>query len=199
MDEHLSIIRAARAHDWSACAWIMFWQLFSRAFEEQKSITKDVLLVYLNIWNEKHPAIYLSPEEFHQDNDLVSKIELCEKIDAADNEFCNAFIEYVEGMSNNSRKVEGVKHFATSIRSTVLAIQINRWIRDFPDQYERWKAGRLVSGPTFLDDKAAANDAEKAWEHIDYLFSNVPQDRPVSEIPMNRIDAAYREWERSLL
>jgi hypothetical protein len=199
MDEHLSIRRAARAHDWGACARIMFWQLFSRTFEEQKRITKDVLLVYLNIWNDKHPAIYLPPKEFHLDDDLVSKMELCEKIDAADNEFCNALIEYAEGMSNNNRSIERVKHFATSIRSSVLAIQINRWIRNFPEQYERWKAGKLVSGPTFLDDKLAADDAEKAWEHIDLLFSHTAQGQATPEMPMNKIETAYREWERSLL
>jgi len=201
MDEHLNIRRAARAHDWTACARIVFWQLFSRTFDGQKSITKHALLPYLNIWNEKHPSktIPVALTTFSLHEDLSSKFDPAEEIDAADNEFCNAFLEYAEGASDNSGAIERVKHFATSIRSSVLAIQINRWIRDFPDQHQRWRTGKLISGPTFLDDEAAANDAEGAWEHIDLLFSHSRHDRAIPEIPTNKIEVAYREWERSLL
>ena len=201
MDEHLSIRRAARAHDWTACARIMFWQLFSRSFDGQKSITKDALLPYLNIWNQKHPGktMQLPALAFDLHEDSSWGFDFPHEIDAEDNEFCNAFLEYTEGASENTPAIERVKHFAASIRSSVLAIQINRWIRDFPDEYNRWRAGKLVSGPTCLDDEAAANDAEKAWEHIDVLFSHTRQDRAMPEIPTNKIEVAYREWERSLL
>jgi hypothetical protein len=201
MNERLSIRRAAREHNWDACARIMFWQLFSRTFDEQKKITEGALVLYFDIWNRKHPdkAKHLPLTTFSLREDESLNGDFFEEIDPADNEFCNAILEYNEGISETCKPLERINHFATSIRSSVLAIQINRWIRDFPDQYERWRAGKLVNGPTFLDDKAAADDAQKAWESIDDLFSHEWPGRAMAEIPMNKIEDAYRAWERSLL
>ena len=201
MNEELSIRRAAREHDWNACARIIFWQLFSRSFDEQKKITEGALALYFAIWNTKHPdkAKHLPLAAFSLREDESLNGDFSEDIDPADNEFCNAILEYNEGISGTAQPLERINHFATSIRSSVLAIQINRWIRDFPDQYERWRAGELVNGPTFLHDEAAADDAQKAWESIDHLFSHESPGRAKAEVPMNKIEDAYRAWERSLL
>ena len=179
----------------------MFWQLFSRTFDEQKKITEGALLRYLDIWNRKHPdkAKHLPLMAFSLCEDESLDGDFSEEIDPADNEFCHAMLEYNKGISETDGPLERIKHFATCIRSSVLAIQINRWIRDFPDQYERWKAGKLVNGATFLDDKAAADDAEKAWEYIDDLFSYEWPGRAMAETSTNKIEEAYRAWERSLL
>jgi hypothetical protein len=178
----------------------MFWQLFSRSFDEQKKITEGALALYFDIWNSKHPdkAKHLPLMTFSLREDDSLSDDFSEKTDPADSEFCNAIMEYNEGISETGL-LERINHFATSIRSSVLAIQINRWIRDFPDQYEHWKAGKHVNGATFMDDEAAADDAQKAWESIDYLFSHQWPGRAMAEIPMNKIEDAYRAWERSLL
>lgn len=177
----------------------MFWQLFSRTFDEQEKITKGALLRYFDIWNKKHPDQILQLMTFNLREDESSNGDFSEDIDPADNEFRNAVMEFNQGISETSEPLERIKHFATSIRSSVLAIQINRWIRDFPEQHERWKARKLINGPTFLDDKAAADDAQEAWEYIDYLFSDEWPSRATTEIPMNKIEDAYRAWEQSLL
>jgi hypothetical protein len=201
MNEQLSIRKAAREHDWNACARVMFRQLFLRSFDEQKKITEGALALYFDIWNSKHPdkPKHLPLVTFGLREDESLNGDFSEEIDPADTEFCNAILEYNEGISETGKPLERINHFATSIRSSVLAIQINRWIRDFPDQYGRWRAGKLVKGPTFLDDKAAADDAQKAWESIDYLLSHEWPGRAMAEVPMNKIDDAYRAWERSLL
>lgn len=201
MNGQLSIRRAAREHDWNACARIMFWQLFSHTFDEKKKITESALALYFDIWNAKHPdkANHLPLVTFSLREDESLNGDFSEDIDPADNEFCNAILEYNEGISGTGQPLAQINHFATSIRSSVLAIQINRWIRNYPDQYERWRAGKLVNGPTFFDDETAADDAQKAWESIDYLFSNESPGRAMAEVPMNKIEDAYRAWERSLL
>jgi hypothetical protein len=201
MNEQLSIRRAAREHDWNACSRIMFLRLFSRTFDEQKKIAEGALVLYFEIWNRKHPdkVKHLPLMTFSLREDKSLNGDFSEELDPADNEFCNAILEYNEGISETDKPLERISHFATSIRSSVLAIQINRWIRDFPDQYERWRAGKLVNGPTFLDDEAAADDAQKAWESIDDLFSHEGPDRAMAEIPMIKIEDACQAWERSLL
>jgi hypothetical protein len=181
----------------------MFQQLFSYSFDEQKAITQGALLPYLNIWNEKH-----RDEHPHLSTDLpLMKLKVQEptssalpdELDPADAEFWNALLGYFDGISENNEPVQRIKHFATAIRSSVLAVQINQWIRDFPGQYQHWRRGEIVSGPTFLDDKVAADKAEKAWERIDFLFSHGRKTRAPPEITMNNIENAFREWEQSLL
>lgn len=206
MDDHFSIAIAARRHDWDACARIMFRQLFYCTIEEQKKITANALLGYGKIWDKKHPELatssFIGVHKQYEALRKPSKIELPDELDPADAEFANAILEFFEGISENVGPIERTKHFATAIRSSVLAMQINRWIRDFPNQFERWRAGELVSGPTFLQDKAAANDAENAWVHIDFLLShtrNASTGMQSTEVPMGNIEAAYQEWERSLL
>jgi hypothetical protein len=197
MDQDRSITAAARHRDWDSCARIMFQQLFFCTTEEQRIIVVKALSAYGRIWNEKHPKLMLADiDELRQE--LPS---FPDDLDPADTEFQNSVFEYRAGLSLKIDHAERTSHFATAIRSSVLAIQINRWILGFPDQYKRWRAGRIDSGPTFLDDKTAASDAENAWIRIDGLFARQPSrdaNIRMRHIP-NEIEEAYFNWERSLL
>src|SRR6202034_88768 len=92
-------------------------------------------------------------------------------LDAADTEFQEAVIEFSNGTKNNLHETQ-TAHFATTIRSSVLAIQINRWIKDFPDAYQEWRTGHSFDGPTFLQDENAAQEASEAWMAIDRLIKD---------------------------
>jgi hypothetical protein len=204
MDEYPNITVAAHHRDWDGCARIMFRQLFFCTAEEQRKIAARALSAYETIWIEKHPnmpGIPLGP--------FLNTVEQQEVIfpgnlDPADTEIENAVIEYLNGMSQKIGHAERTAHFATTIRSSILAIQINRWIHDFPDDYKRWQAGLTFSGRTFLDDKNAAHDAENAWADIDALIakqlaSKTNFRRRLQVIPMVKVEEAYNAWERTLL
>jgi hypothetical protein len=92
-------------------------------------------------------------------------------------------------------------YFASSIRSAVLARQINRWLRDFPTQYQSWRRGEYFAGPTFFEDEAASIEAEKAWIQIDKSFQKMshPRRRKLKLPQVTAIDQAYADWENSLL
>jgi hypothetical protein len=203
MDDYASIDDAARHRDWNSCDRIMFRQLFLCSTKEQKIIAAQALLLYRNIWNEKHPKVAFPWRSLEADAQPNALPQLREPLDPADAEFENAAVEYIAGTSGNEDHSKRTAHFASAIRSSVLAIQINRWVRDFPQQYQRWRSGRSFEGPTFLDDEQAATDAENAWKRVEALF---PLKRAVRESSAARnitstlrsAETAYDDWERTL-
>lgn len=129
---------------------------------------------------------------------------LPENLDPADTEFESALIEFHNGTSHTLNHARRTIHFANAIRSTVLARQINRWLQDYPAQYQIWKARLLIRRPTFLDDAAAGDEAEKAWMQVDRLFDlfgHILEARePIKRFRLSsELERVYSDWEQSLL
>jgi hypothetical protein len=192
MDEPSTITVAAQLRDWRGCEKIMFRLLSMCTREQQLAIASQALVLYQAIWFAKHPKAVF-PEG---DCDL--------ELDAADAEFENAICEVKAGKSQKIEYFDRVRHFATAIRSSVLAVQINRWIGDFPDEYRLWREGRAFKGPTFLEDPEAEDAAAKAWSWIDSLF-NMVASRPgtLSHHPRwgeaEIVETEYAKWNATLL
>lgn len=170
----------------------------------QREIAAETLSAYINIWNEKHPEFREIPRWIlaHKVDQHLEIPELPGDLDPADAEFQTALIEFCNGTSRSIDHAQQTKHFATAIRSAVLARQINQWLRDFPGQFERWKKGLPLDGPTFLDDQAADKEAESAWISVDKLIarqlvSSRRFEREVSSL--RQLSEAYDDWEKSLL
>ena len=207
MDEYEDIETAARHRDWQGCARIMFRLLYQCATDEQRNVAKAALYTYVDIWNAKHnDALKSIPERV-----LVNRIEhrrpelpeFPEDLDPADAEFANGLIEYYNGAHFVASHSRPTAHFATAIRSAVTARQINRWLSEHPDDYAEWKAGLGFDGPTFLDDEAAADEAQRAWKFVDDLLK---EQRTVVPTPFaqqlrsaKQIARLYRHWEASIL
>jgi hypothetical protein len=123
-------------------------------------------------------------------------------LDPADAEFENGLVQFGNALSSKLHS-QRTAHFASSIRSAVLAIQIDRWLHDFPKQYESWKRGEYFTGATFLDDEAASIEAERAWRRIDALFKKMPPLRQENRLKQPEtavdIEQAFANWENSLL
>lgn len=202
MDEHLNMATAARHRDWQGCARVMFRQLFLYPAEAQQKIAADILSEYIGVWNAKHPNETAIPQ-WTPGHTQPALPEFDGDLDPADAEFENALIEFYNGTSRTADQMQRTMHFAGAIRSTVLASQINRWLHDFPDEYRRWKEGLMTTGPTFLDDEAAANEAERMWLRVDGLLAKQRvADSGLSETRLIRstdIAKAYDDWEKSLL
>jgi len=203
-DDYTNIAMAARDRDWQACARILFRLLFSRPGEVQQAIAVDALSVYADIWNEKHPELRHIPAWIlgHRADQYPEIPEFPSNLDPADAEFEAGLIEFYGGTSRSIDHTQQTKHFATAIRSAVLARQINRWINDFPRQFERWKDGLPLDGPSFLDDETAAKEAENAWIRVGKLLAkqHVSSRKFESEIgSLSRLSEAYEDWEKSLL
>jgi hypothetical protein len=203
-DDYTNIAMAARHRDWQGCARILFRLLFSRPAEMQQSIAVEALTEYVGIWNEKHPELRDIPTSIlsHKVDQYPDVPEFPSNLDPADAEFETALIEYYNGTSRSIDHAQRTKHFATAIRSAVLARQINQWLRDFPRQFERWKDGLPLDGPSFLDDETAAKEAESAWTHLHKLMSkqHVSSRKFESEVGnLRRLAEACDDWEKSLL
>jgi hypothetical protein len=202
MDDFSTIKSAAANRDWEACERMMFRSLFFCSTKTQKNIAAQALSPYAKVWNDKHPnnAIRVFGDAIDEQQELPP---FPDNLDPADAEFESALIEFHNGLSRKINHVRHTMHFATAIRSTVLATQINRWICDFPGEYEQWKEGRIVKGPTFLDDQGAAQVAESAWIRIDSLLTKGRQSSPsMIERPSTqaaKVDTLYARWEKSLL
>jgi len=205
MDEHLNIATAARHRDWQGCARVMFRQLFSCPAKAQQNIAAEILSEYTDVWNAKHPSENAIPNWIlgHAVDRQPALPEFPENLDPADAEFENALIEFYNGTSQIIDHMQRTIHFAGAIRSTVLASQINRWLHNFPDEYQRWKEGLMTTGPTFLNDEAAAKEAERIWLRVDSLLAKQHvADSGLAETRLMRsfdIAKAYDDWEKSLL
>jgi hypothetical protein len=208
MDDYPNITTAARHRDWLACARIMFRQLYLCPTNVQQMIATSTLLQYAKIWNEKHldwdkitssKLEYIANQvaEFPKFNSI--------ELDPADAEFENALIEFANGSAGQISHAEHTIHFASSIRSAVLATQIDRWRHDLPAQYMLWKEGRKLSGPTFLDDEGAVAEAENAWSRVDDLFKQFDRprmrifERLEQSVRPSEIEQVYNDWEKSIL
>lgn len=125
-----------------------------------------------------------------------------EDLDPADAEFENGLLAFYNGAYFPGPDSRRTVQFATAIRSAVTARQINMWMREHPDDYAKWKAGRKFGGATFLGDEAAADEAERAWKFVDYLLNRqqplaIPFEK---QLPfLNRIAKLYDSWEDSVL
>lgn len=193
---------AARHRDWPACARILFGLLFSLPTEVQQEIAAETISEYINIWNEKHPTLTHVPLWFLQHKaDRQSEIPgFPADLDPADAEFETALMEFVNGTSASLDHAERTKHFATTIRSSILARQMNRWLHDYPLQYERWKRGLPLEGPSFLDDAGAHEEAAGSWKRVDKLIGKQRSKRIDREIRnIGALTEAFHDWEKSLL
>jgi hypothetical protein len=207
MDEYENIETAARHRDWQGCARIMFGLLYKCTIEEQRNVAKVALYTYVEIWNAKHERTLKTFPERILTNKTVGKRpelpEFPEDLDPADAEFENALIEYYNGTFFRTGHAQRTVHFATAIRSAVTARQINAWLREHPDDYATWKAGRGIEGPTFLADEAAADEAQMAWTLVADLLK---KQRAIVRRPFagqfwssRQMAQLYKRWEESVL
>lgn len=206
MNHYDSIEIAARDRDWQECARIMFELLYRCSIQEQCKVAKAALDTYIPIWNAKHTdALKPVPEHILVDSNKVNRPELPdfpEDLDPADAEFENGLIEFYNGAFFPTKRAERTVHFATAIRSAVTARQINRWLHEHPDEYARWKSGRGIDGPTFLDDEAAADEAEMAWKFVDKLLKQCAVHAMPSAAKLRssrQVAQLYKRWEESIL
>lgn len=186
-------IKSAASHkDWQECARIMFLSLYEREFDDQREVVKSVLTTYIDRLISKYPnrkiPYFLTFGLL--DENLV-------EIDAADTEFQNSIIEYYNASFQSSHD-EQTTHFATSIRSCVLAGQINAWIMSHPDSYKKWKEGETFKGPTFLEDKKSINEVERLWGYVEDILSKHQDGRRVYKLS-KEVDFLYQKWESSIL
>ncbi|WP_316176336.1 hypothetical protein [Bradyrhizobium sp. SZCCHNRI1073] len=174
----------------------MFKQLAILPFEIQKEVAVQAWQAYAPIWVAKHPGVEFGKwiAELAETN-LLGTPE-SRQMDPADAEFENAILQFTDAQDGESH-LQRTAHLASSIRSSVLARQIDRWLRDFPEQYTSWHQGEHFAGPTFLDDDGASLEAEKAWKKIDAILRSKRKSK-IRE-SMEKIERAYFEWESSLL
>lgn len=201
MDEYPTISAAARHRDWEGCARLMFRELYVMPSDIQRSITADVLSMYLPNWTKKHPHDDWAGKWLGQKgNERPLEPPNANQLDAADAEFENAVIEFENGLFDKNPH-SSTSHFATAIRSAVLALQINKWVHDCPEQYSYWRSGQPFDGPTFLEDEAASAVAEIAWIRVEEFFrtQKIVARRPRLTPRAVEIEEAYAEWEKSLL
>jgi hypothetical protein len=198
MADYGSIETAARHRDWQECARIMFRLLYRCRSSEQRKTAAAALKRYVPIWKSKHPEPIGSIPDL-----ILSSIsarrrpilpEFPEDLDPADAEFENGIIEFYNG--SISHTAQRTAHFATAIRSAVLAHQIDMWLREHPDAYSAWKTGQGFQGPTFLQDDAAAGEAELMWKSVADLLRRCS----VRSLPLlsKRVERAYKEWEEAI-
>lgn len=207
MDEYENIETAAHHRDWQECARIMFGLLYRCTTEEQRNVAKAALHTYVEIWNAKHKnALRLIPERIlasATNGKRPALPEFPEDLDPADAEFENGLLEFYNGAFFSPSHPQGTQHFATAIRSSVTARQINRWLRERPDDYAKWKAGRGIDGPTFLDDAAAADEAQRMWIFVEKLLKKqyaagpIPFEKRLGS--SRRLSLLYKQWEESIL
>jgi hypothetical protein len=197
MAHYESIETAAGHRDWQGCARIMFRLLYRCRLSEQRKVTAAALERYVPIWKSKHPGPMSSiPDR------ILSSIsarrrpmppEFLEELDPADAEFENGIIEFYNGsIADPSQRTA---HFATAIRSAVLARQIDTWLRAHPGSYLQWKTGHGFHGPTFLQDDAAASEAELMWKFVANLLK--PCSSRSRLLWSRQLEKAYEEWEES--
>jgi hypothetical protein len=210
MDDYEDIESAARHLDWQGCARIMFALLYGRTRDEQQEVAAKILDSYIDIWKSKHKGIWATIPQSLLVNGHSGKTpdfpEFPEELDLdpADAEFENGLAEFYNGVYVPSNHEDQTVHFATAIRSAVAARQIDRWIHRHPDAYKRWKAGRLIDGPTFLDDESATHEAQTAWEFVDRLFKMQhhgarPWSHTRNGAASKKVAALYRRWEELIL
>lgn len=184
----------------------MFGELFRCTPDRQRTVAAKALQTYVDIWKEKHKgALQTIPETILADG-INSKPppppDLPEDLDPADAEFENGLFEFYNAAyfpAAHSRRTVG---FATAIRSAVTARQIDRWLREHPDDYAKWQAGREFRGPTFLDDAVAAEEARTAWKFVDDLLKE--QGAPAAPLAeqsrsSKEIERLYKIWEEAVL
>jgi hypothetical protein len=207
MDEYENIETAARHRDWHGCARIMFGLLYRCTTKEQRNVAKATLYTYVEIWEEKHKnASKLIPERVltnGTDGKRPPLPEFPEDLDPADAEFENGLIEFYNGAFFSHKHPRRTQHFATAIRSSVTARQINRWLSQHPDDYVEWKTGRGIYGSTFLDDDAAADEAQRMWILVEQLLKKQHASSPIpfeKRLPSSRrLSLLYKQWEESIL
>jgi hypothetical protein len=168
-----------------------------------------VLDTYVPIWQEKHSGAVGEIPDSVLANSINSKrpalLDLSEglDLDPADTEFKNGLLEFYRGALSKVIHSRYTAHFATAIRSAVTARQINRWLQGHPIEFAKWRSGRGFDGPTFLDDEAAAEEAQAAWKFVDHLLKeqHVPIFVPFSEqLRLSKqIARLYQAWEESVL
>jgi hypothetical protein len=117
-----------------------------------------------------------------------------EDLGPADAEFENGLMEFRNGSLPSSNHTRRTMHFATAIRSAVLARQINAWLCTHSRDYAKWKMGQTFEGPTFLDDEPAAKEAETTWTLVDALMKEQPKPHSLSKEA-----AAYKRWQETSL
>jgi hypothetical protein len=207
MDEYEDIETAACHRDWQGCARIMFGLLYRCGTDAQRNVAKAALYTYIEIWKAKHKnALKLIPVRVlanATNGKRPALPEFPEDLDPADAEFENGLIEFYNGAFFPGSHARRTQHFATAIRSSVTARQINRWLREHPDDYAKWKAGRGIDGPTFLDDDAAADEAQRMWKFVEKLLTEQCAASPIPFAqrlrPSKRISQLYKQWEESIL
>jgi hypothetical protein len=209
MDDYEDIEAAARHWDWQGCARIMFGLLYERTPDEQREIAAKALATYIKIWKSKHQGVWREvPEELLIARSIEKRITLPDfpeelDLDPADAEFENGLTEFWSGAYSSSNHANRTRHFATSIQSAVTARQIHKWIQHHPTDFVKWKAGRLIDEPTFLDDQVAIAEAQKAWEYVDRLFKSQRRHPPLPAVHRKRSSKRamelYRRWESSIL
>jgi hypothetical protein len=195
-DDYARISEAARHRDWRGCDRLMFTELALLPFEVQKEVVGQAWLGYAPIWMAKHPNVEFGKWIAELAESSLPTPSEHRQLDPADAEFENAILQFNDAQTAESH-LQQTAYLATSIRSSVLARQIDRWLRDFPRQYASWNKGENFAGPTFLEDDAASLEAETAWMQIDEIFRSKRRRRIRESI--EAIERAYFEWERSLL
>jgi hypothetical protein len=206
MDDYEDIEAAARHWDWQGCARIMFGLLYECTPDEQREVAAKALATYIKTWKSKHKGvlgkipenILISPgiEKLITFSEFPEELDL----DPADAEFENGLAEFCNGAYSSSIHADRTTHFATAIQSAVTARQIDKWIDRHPTDFMKWRAGQLIDGPTFLDDKAATTEAQAAWEYVGRLFkSHHLHPSPHRKRSSKRLMELYRRWESSVL
>ena len=183
----------------------MFGQLYDCTPNEQQRVAANALATYTKTWKLKHKGAWGKAPENVLTRPAVKKVikfpEFPEDLDLdpADAEFENGLSEFYNGAYASSGHADRTAHFATAIRSAVTARQIHKWIHRHPEDFMKWKAGQLTDGPTFLDDEAAAAEAQAAWEEVGRLLRSARLQPFHRKRASKRLEELYRRWENSVL
>ena len=191
MGEAVDLRSAARNHDWAECERAMFVLLSACPLEGQR----DAAEVMLRRRRSEVVSRAIASHDSHERYLTAFKTWPVPEEDAAYAELENAEIEYQDGNRAGS-DAEATKHYATSIRSSVLAKQIGKWIDRHPDEHLKWIRGEVFEGPTFLEDSQASEAAEREWQVVGELLQDGR--RRLSEIP-NATVRLFEEWRDQLL
>ena len=198
MNDYEDIATAALHRDWQSCARIMFGLLFRCSRQDQLKIATEVLQTYADIWKTKHqdrPDVRSIPERLTGASlDIRPDFpDLPEDADAADAEYENALTGYYNGKFYDHLPERWTRNFASAIRSTVTAHQINCWMIKYPGSYQSWKVSLNFDCPTFLQDDSAADEAVSMWRFVENLLRRCHPGQGSCSVHL------YEQWDATYL
>jgi hypothetical protein len=171
----------------------MFLQLFQCAKPDQEAVAKAALERYRPIWDRKH---HRPPPSAARYLAGLSEDPIADDLDPADAEFEEGATEFEQGIMSDDH-AEYTRHFASAIRSSIVAEQINVWIANHAESYRRWRDGQSFNGPTFLDAPTAVRTATAAWVLVEKSLAEALKSRP-RPARDGDVEAHYKEWEESI-